>query len=180
VINQSIARRYALALLELVEKEAGFIAGRLTEFQGLLKENPIFKEVLISPAFRMDERKAVFDRILLRLEWGPPLDRFLWYLVQQGRMAWLDAVVKSFIAMVDEKEGRIRVEVATAQALPDPAVAGLKRALAEGLKKEIIMQPQVDAQLLAGVKVKVGDLVVDGSLQTQLNNLEYVLKHPQG
>jgi F-type H+-transporting ATPase subunit delta len=178
VINRSIARRYAQALMELVETDAASIAARLVEFNELLEANPVLKEVLVSPAFRMDERQKVFDQIIKRLGWGKPIDRFLWYLVEHRRMVWLGAIVESFLKKLDQAQGRVRVQVTSAQPLDEPVIANLKKALADGLKKEVIVETQVEPQVLAGLQVRIGDLVVDGSLQTQLNNLKDVLtKH---
>jgi len=178
VINRSLARRYAQALMELAETDSASIADRLAQFNELLEANPILKEVLVSPAFRMDERKRVFDQIISRLGWGKPLDRFLWYLVEHRRMVFLGAIVESFLDKLDRAQGRVRVQVTSAQQLDETVVANLKKALADGLKKEVIVETQVEPRVLAGVQVRIGDLVVDGSLRTQLNNLKDVLtKH---
>lgn len=175
MIKRSIARRYAQALLELTEGDPGIVADRLQEFDGVLQANPVLKEVLISPAFRLEERKKVFDQLIKKLGWTRPLDRFLWYLVEHRRMAWLGVIAECFIAMVDQREGRIRVQVTSARPLDKKTSAELKKALTEGLKGEVVLEPTVDESLLAGISVRVGDLVIDGSLKTQMEKLRDIL-----
>ena len=175
MINMSVARRYAQALLDLVEKDPGKVADRLVEFDQLIRTNPLLKEILISPAFRMEERRKVFDRVLKKLHWGAPLDRFLWYLVEHRRMDMLGGIAEAFQAMVYERAGKVRVEVTTAKPLDQKTGTRLSKVLGQALGKTVIMKPRVDQELIAGLSVRVGDLVVDGSLRTQLNSLREVL-----
>lgn len=175
MINMSVARRYAQALLDLVEKDPGKVADRLEEFDQLVRENPLLKEVLISPAFRMEERRKVYDRLIKKLRWGAPLDRFLWYLVEHRRMDMLGGIAEAFQTMVDERAGKVRVEVTTAKPLDQKTGTRLSKVLGEALGKSVIMRPRVDQALIAGLSVRVGDLVVDGSLKTQLDSLREAL-----
>lgn len=171
MINMSVARRYAQALLDLVEKDPGKVADRLLEFDRIIRETPLLKEVLISPAFRMEERRKVFDRMLKKLAWGAPLDRFLWYLVEHRRMDHIGGIAEAFQGMVDRRAGKVRVEVTSAKPLDQATGTRLSKTLSEAMGKTVIMKPRVDESLIAGLSVKVGDLVVDGSLKTQLNSL---------
>ena len=175
MINMSVARRYAQALLDLIEKDPSKVADRLVEFDQLIRETPQLKEVLISPAFLVEERRKVFDRVLLKLAWGAPLDRFLWYLVEHRRMDLIGGIAEAFQAMVDQRAGKVRVEVSSAKPLDQATGTRLSKALSEALGKTVIMKPRVDESLIAGLSLKVGDLLVDGSLKTQLNSLREAL-----
>jgi len=161
--------------MELVEGDPGVVADRLNTFDQILNSNPVLKEVLVSPAFRLEERKRVFEQILKKLGWTKPLDRFLWYLVEHRRMTWLSVIVECFLAMVDERAGRVRVQVKSARPLDAKSTAELTKALAEGLSGQVVLEQKVDESLLAGVTVKIGDLVIDGSLKTQMDKLRDIL-----
>lgn len=171
MIKHSIARRYAQALIELVEDDAAATGEKLQAFARLLEDNPVFREVLTSPAFRMEERRKVFEPVMAKLGWGPPLDRFLWYLIEHGRLEAIDDIAGVFTGMVDERAGRVRVEVVSASPLDETSRAALLEALAEGLGGQVVLESRVDESLLAGLSVRIGDLVVDGSLKTQLDTL---------
>jgi F-type H+-transporting ATPase subunit delta len=171
----SVARRYAQALLDLVKKDPSKVADRLVEFDRLIRETPLLKEILISPAFRMEERRKVFDRVLKKLAWGAPLDRFLWYLVEHRRMGLIGGIAEAFQGMVDQRAGKMRVEVSSAKPLDQATGTKLSKVLGAALGKTVIMKPRVDASLIAGLSLKVGDLLVDGSLKTQLNSLREAL-----
>jgi F-type H+-transporting ATPase subunit delta len=161
--------------MELVEGDPSIVADRLEQFDKLLTNNPTLQEVLVSPAFRLEERKKVFDQIIRKLGWTKPLDRFLWYLVEHRRMTWLPVISECFLAMVDERAGRVRVRVTSAKPLDEATRASLNKALADGLQAKVILELEHDEAMLAGMSIRVGDLVVDGSLKTQMEKLRELL-----
>jgi len=175
VINRSVARRYARALLELVESDPTSMAEKLSAFAGLVESNRNLAQLLVNPAFSIEERGRVLTRILQGLGWGPPLSRFLELLVQRRRIGHLGAIAEEFMGMADEQAGRVRVEVESAVDQGAAPVAKLTKALAEGLKKEVIVERKVDPDLIAGMAVRVGSLVVDGTLRSQIARMKETL-----
>ena len=176
MINRSIARRYARALIDLVEAESAQISRQLSAFSTLVTDNPNLKEVLSNPAFSLQERSKVLQRILDTLGWAAPLNRLLGLLVERHRVAYLGAIADEFSRMVDEREGRLRVTVDSAVEVEPQAVEKLKKALAEGFSKQIVLEQRVNPELIAGIAVRVGGLVVDGSLASQLTRLKEQLR----
>jgi len=172
VINRSVARRYARALMGLVDADPTGAAEKLSSFAALVESDHTLARVLSNPVFSIRERSKVLGRILSVLNWGAPLDRFLRLLVERHRIGHLSAIAEEFSSMVDEAEGRIRVTVQSAVELEEESVAGLRQALAKGLEKQVLLEQQVQPELIAGMAVRVGGLVVDGTLASQLTRLK--------
>lgn len=170
-MNRKVARRYAQALFELVKSNHRQVAGRLAVLVGLLDQSPELREVLQSPAFLREERRRVVDKLLERLGWQKPLERFLWVVVEHRRVALLADILAVFTAMVDEKEGKVRAWVESARPLADEQKDRLTGALARSLGREVIVEHELQPRLLAGLRVRVGDLLVDGSLRMQLDKM---------
>jgi F-type H+-transporting ATPase subunit delta len=171
VINHSIARRYAKALLGLVDSDLIKTAEKLKLFADLVESNPALANVLKNPGFSLDERKKVLDRVLSKLGWQVPLTRFLYLLVKRHRVAFLCAIADSFLKYVDEQEGRVRVSIESAVALDPKSLVKLQKEISKGLGKEVVFEQTVEPDLIAGMAVKVGSLVVDGSMKSQLARL---------
>ncbi len=172
MINRSVARRYARALADLVDKDLTATAAKLSGFAELVKSHETLAQVLSNPAFSLEERYKVLDRMLAQLGWAAPLDRFLRLLVERHRVIYLGAIAEEFSAMVDQAEGRVRVQVHSATELDAAELAKLKQALSAGLEKQVIVEQGVQPDLIAGMAVRVGSLVVDGSLRSQLTRLK--------
>jgi len=171
VINRSVARRYARALLDLEEKQPTETAEKLSGFARLMKSNKTLAQVLVNPAFSMEERSKVLGRILKELGWGPPVDRFFHLLVERRRISYIEAIAQEFSNMVDEIQGIVRVKVESAHELGDEPLAKMKNVLATALDKKVIIERKVEPKLIAGVAVRIGSLVVDGTMKSQIARL---------
>ena len=165
------ARRYARALFDLVEKDHRRTANELERFAGLLSEAPELREVLTSPAFTNQERRRVTDLLVRKLGWSAPLDKFLWVVVSHRRIKLWPEISTAFTALVDEHEGKLRARVESARPLDANELSKLTANLAAALGKQVIVEHRPNPELLGGVRVMVGDLLIDGSLKTMLDRL---------
>ena len=82
--------------------------------------------------------------------------------------------------LADEAAGRVRAEVRSASPLRDDQQERLKQALARRTGKEIDLSVHVDPSLLGGAIATLGGLVIDGSLRTQLEQLQVTLTQGRG
>ena len=73
--------------------------------------------------------------------------------------------------MADVHTGRVRAHVTSAQALGPAELERVRQSLARRTGKQVIIEAAVDAALIGGVVARVGDLVLDGSIRTQLGSL---------
>jgi F-type H+-transporting ATPase subunit delta len=96
---------------------------------------------------------------------------FIKALVEAQRTAIIPGVIDSFAELLNEAEGKVTAEVASAQPLDDAAKAEITAGLEKVLKKKIEIAPTVDPSLLGGFKVRVGNFLVDLSLKTRLDSL---------
>ncbi len=167
------ARRYAKALFELA-KEAGQVAQVLDELNslgGLLEGNPELHDVLFRPLHPAAQRRAVLDGVNERSGASPTVRSFFSLLIDQRRLVDFPAIHEEFERLASEDAGLRRAEVVSASALRDEQLERLRRALSVRTGGEVDVSVRVDPSLLGGVIAKVGDLVFDGSLRTQLRQL---------
>jgi F-type H+-transporting ATPase subunit delta len=172
MIKRSIARRYARALMALVTEDHATAVAQLTGFAAAFQGNPELAQVLSNPVFSLEERRRVLKRLQAVSPLREPLDRFVDLLVTRHRANYLVAVAECFGELVDELEGRVRVVVESAVDLEAPARAQLEAALASNLGQKVVLEMRVVPALLAGVQLRVGGLVLDGSLRGQLERLK--------
>jgi F-type H+-transporting ATPase subunit delta len=92
-------------------------------------------------------------------------------LIDQRRLVDFPAIREEFERLASEAAGLRRAEIVSAGELRNDQLERLRRALSARTGGEVEVTARVDPSLLGGVIAKVGDLVFDGSLRTQLRQL---------
>ena len=100
---------------------------------------------------------------------------FVRTLAENHRLAYLPEISALFDESKDEAEKIVDVTVTSAAPLDDTQRQTLATALERRLKRGIRMQCHTDPSLIGGAVLQAGDLVIDGSLRSQLNRITYEL-----
>ena len=178
MIGSKISRRYAKALLSLGQEDGQYEKyGRdLQEFGDFCSANREFFRVISSQIFPVEERKKVLDLVLEKSPFSDTLKNFLRLLVDKNRIGALGEVADYYSRLTDEISNVTRAHIITARALHDEHLGELEKALAELTSKEVKMEVKEDESLIGGLIVKIGDLVLDGSVRAQLKGLKESLR----
>jgi len=170
VISLTVARKYAKALLEigLQEKNHEILGSDLERLAGLLQENKELRLVLFSPFYPAPRRKAIARNVGKSLGLSRATLGFLDLLIDRDRVDHFPAIVKSYEGLSDEVSNRLRASLISALELPAPLVGQIKAQLQSSTGKEVILSTQENPALIGGVITKIGNIVYDGSLKTQL------------
>ena len=178
MVNVSIARRYARALLEVAveSKTLEATTDQLTAFAQVLQKNEDLADILLNPAFTRPQRTAVVEA-LFRAAGGltPAVGNLLRLLVDRGRLGYLPDIARVFLDMADQRAGVVRGKVTSAVPLPQESMQKLQQALEKLTQKKVQLQAKVDPRVLGGVSAQVGSVVYDGTLRSQLDELKRTL-----
>jgi F-type H+-transporting ATPase subunit delta len=169
----SVARRYARALFSLAADQDAVDSTRaeLAGMAELLASNPEFERRLFRPLHPVKERRGVLEGVCERGGSSRTVRNFFAYLIDQRRLIDFDAIREEFERLADEAAGQIRAEVLSASPLGDAQRARLVEALVARTGKRVELSLSVDPTLIGGAVARVGGLVFDGSLRTQLSQL---------
>jgi F-type H+-transporting ATPase subunit delta len=96
---------------------------------------------------------------------------FVRVLIEADRLGLLPQIRNLFDALKDEAEGIARAQITSAFPIDDRALGGLTAALERRFGKKIEATVSVDPQLIGGARISVGDTVIDGSVQGELQAL---------
>jgi len=171
VTEERIARVYAQAFLGAAAKttRASELVAEVELFvDDVLNKVPRFNEVLCSEFIDSERKQRLIDRVL---SGRAPVEmmNFLKVLAAHGRLGLLHPIARILKKLYAQQQGLIDVEVRVAREIDDALRKQIHDQLHTMLGSEPIMQAIVDPSLIAGMVVKVGDRVYDGSLETQLN-----------
>jgi F-type H+-transporting ATPase subunit delta len=115
------------------------------------------------PAFSPPQKKAVIKRLAEHYKLNTVFEHFLCVLVDKDRLRVLPLIYEAFVALLDTHHGRMRAHIKSATAVDDGLVADITSALKKICKKEILADVAIDKSLLAGLRVEIGGMVIDGS-----------------
>jgi F-type H+-transporting ATPase subunit delta len=175
VIAGQAERRYAEALLGSAPPEALDVLERqASELVALLSASPELRRALRHPRVAPDEKRRVLRRVAPDLH--PLLGRFFDLLLAKGREGELAEMLAAFLRRLAEQEGRVQAEVASAVPLGEEDRERLRAALAARFRRKIDLEVRVDRSLIGGVRVRVGDQVIDASLAGKLERLRRRLR----
>ena len=178
MINNSIARRYAKALVQL-GAEGGLVDLFRDELSGidrLFSGNAELRAAFSNPALTVEQKKAIMKEIVAKSGVSELVGNFLMLLVDKNRVAFLGQIIQSYEKLADEFSGVIRPLIKTAFALDASQVAAIQGALEKKTGKKVVPQVAVDQSLLGGVVTQIGDIAYDSSVKTQLKRIQDILQ----
>ena len=97
-------------------------------------------------------------------------------MAENRRLGLLGEVRKQFEALKNEREGVVEADLQSAFELSGAQLAELVAALEKRTGRKVRAQVHIDKTLIGGVRVVIGDKVIDGSVRAQLGTLESALK----
>ncbi len=175
----TIARPYAEALMQSVRdsKDEG-LADRMLpvlESLGEIASNPVAKDIIDDPSLTKDQ---VFDSLrgLLPADIPQEANNLLRLLAENGRLEVASEISRQFKELLHKERSEAEVVIETAFPIEQEQLDSLLEALGKrfpGLK--LLPQIVVDNSLIGGVKVKVGDKVLDGTVKARLAEMHAAL-----
>jgi F-type H+-transporting ATPase subunit delta len=175
--SSKLARRYARALVTLCDERGDGEAVRasLRTLAQVWVETPGALAYLANPTIAVETRRQTLDKVLTAAQAEGTARTFVQVLLDKGRIAELPGIETEFTAMLDARTGRVQADVVSATPLTQPSLDRLRELLARLLAKDVVLHPSVDAELLGGVVVRVGNTVYDASARNHLNRLRHRL-----
>jgi F-type H+-transporting ATPase subunit delta len=172
VIEKTLAKRYAAALLRTTDPE-----GSTEEAEGLLlslgqvyRADKAFRGLLAHPQVP----RAAKKKLLRKAYEGRARDsflRFLDLLVDKNRTDLIPELAEAFDRLADASKGVVRVKVVSWKPLDEGRREKLAGTLSRMTGRKILLEAATDASLRGGMRVHLGDSVLDGSVAQRLKVL---------
>ena len=173
-----LAKRYAKALFAVSREEGTSDAYRETlnvlgDFMGTYPES---MDALTNLLYPMELREKVMAQLVKALQADQYMTNFLNLVVQKRRADILPEIGAQFQALVDADQNVSRGRVIAASEISGALQAKVQTALENITGKKVILTAEIDPSIIGGIVAKVGDLVMDGSIKTQLAGLNESIK----
>jgi F-type H+-transporting ATPase subunit delta len=172
----TVARPYAEAAFKLAD-EAGAL-GKWSEMLhalALVAADERVRAAVADPSLSDAQAAGLFISILTGKLSGEA-ENFVRVLAQNGRLELLPEIAQQFEARKNERESVLEAEVHSAFELSAAQVDELVQRLEKKTGRKVKAKIEIDKNLIAGVRIVLGDKVIDGSARAQLGALETALK----
>jgi F-type H+-transporting ATPase subunit delta len=168
---EELARVYANALFEAA-KDAGKldrIHEQLGQFADAVAENHDLQVFLFSPYFSTAEKREGIATAVSGAE--PELVNFLELLAEKHRMPVIFRIRETFDDLWAKENKRLDVTVTSAIELDEAVVDHIEAELEKQTDQDIDLHAEVDPDILGGLVLRVGNMVLDASLRSKLEKL---------
>ncbi|MDH5516947.1 MAG: F0F1 ATP synthase subunit delta [Gammaproteobacteria bacterium] len=169
------ARPYARAVFESARgKSSQPKWSEALALMTLVANDPTMNDVLDNPKMTKEQKGDLFASVC-----GDKIDEsgknLIMLLAENERLSVLPAIAEQYETLRSKDEGIVDAEVTSAMPLTDEQESALKESLKKKLGSDVSLTSKVDESLIGGVVIRAGDMVIDGSIQSQLASLSNAL-----
>ena len=178
MIENLIGKRYAEALSDSISESSGLSSAleNLRTVTNALESDSELSPFFAHPSIPGEKKIAMVRDICDRLAVESNVQNLLLTLSERKKILYLKNITEYFEKVVDDRLNNVRVLVTSASELDRASVERLTSSLSKILGKTVLLTVEVDPALLAGVIVRVGDLVVDATVKNRLALLKRTIE----
>ncbi|MFC4769518.1 F0F1 ATP synthase subunit delta [Effusibacillus consociatus] len=175
-----VAKRYADALFSIAKNQnlIDGVEADLSTILAVLNEHPQLRRILHHPAISTDVKKQQVIELFGKVVSATMLN-FLQLLLDRRRENQLAGIYEEYTRLANEHRGQVKAHVETAVPMSDAELQDLGEKLGGACGKKLDITASVNPQLIAGARLKIGDRVIDASVQGQLDRFSRNLKRNQ-
>ncbi|MEO5331629.1 MAG: ATP synthase F1 subunit delta [Magnetococcus sp. YQC-5] len=174
MLNPALAKRYATALADLATEQnlLGIVGDDLNRFTAVVNTTPNMRFLLTSPTAPTQEKHAALETFITHAAPARITANLLKLLVDKRRMDLVDAIISAYHKVTEARSGRITIAIQTPKPLEANHADELKSALSKLTGKEVNLESSLNPDLLGGIVVRIGSLMMDYSVRNHLNRLK--------
>jgi F-type H+-transporting ATPase subunit delta len=161
---------YSDVMFELAE-DAGMIDQVMADLAAVgqvLQEEPEFLSLLTLGHLKEDERAAMIRRVFGGRISGLTMD-FLCVLARRNRINFLHGIGQRYEELLDQHKNLHRIEVTLAKPPSEEQLKQIEQDLSGAVNAKVKLTVTVDPEILGGIIIRKGDLVIDNSVKTILD-----------
>ena len=174
---ETVARRYATALADVVERsgELTIVRDELKSWEQMIDGNADLQSAFSNPSISHIEKEGVLNSLIAKAAPTRTTANFLRILLRNGRLVDLKEINTKFDSVLEERSGVVAAEVTSARDLSENEKTALRANIEKLTGRRVNLSFEINDAIIGGVVTRVGSTVYDGSVKTQLENLRQQL-----
>jgi F-type H+-transporting ATPase subunit delta len=172
----TIARPYAEAVFKLaIEKKTASQWSDMLELMATVARDADMANLVGNPKVDRAQLAEIFESVC-EGKLDEDARQLIRLLVENHRIAALPAIHAQFETLRHQHEGILDAQITSAFSMSTPELNALVNGLEKRFGRKIRAEVTVDSSLIGGVKVTVGDLVIDGSVRARIDQMAVAIK----
>jgi len=175
--SSETANRYALALYEIANEnsELELVEKNVDDILAIYNSSEDLINFVKNPTQSQSSQLDVFDKISNRMNLSKTIINFLNVLVSKRRIFFIEKIFLSFLSLVSEKKGEVKASLTSSKHLTKEELQSLKQNLIQTVGASIVLDYKVEEDLIGGLKMQIGSLMVDTSIKNKLKKYEQIM-----
>ena len=175
--NKQLIKKYALSLYQVGEKKNALdeIQKGIHVVNSLYKSSNTFRYFLLTKKITDNDKKVILLNIL-KEHCSTYVLELISIIIEKGDIKSLNAIISRFFMVINKESNIIPVKIITSSSMNDSDMQSLINNIESKLNKKVSAKNEVDPDIIGGVKLMIGNKVVDGSISHQLRKIKYTLE----
>ena len=172
--SSTTSKSYATALYELSKEnsELDKVEDEMKKLNKLLDSSADFKEMILNPTVAKEDKKNVIFKIADQNNFSETFKKFLGFVAIKNRLFFLGKIIESFINLVSNNKGELKAKLVTSKKLSTQERENIQKELSKDFKSPLNINFEHDPNLIAGLIMQIGSIMIDTSIRTKLKKLE--------
>ena len=170
----STSKSYALALYELAKEnsELNKVEDGMDGIKTLLSNSSDFRAMILDPTITKEEKNKVIIKIVDQYSFCQTLKKFLGFLAIKNRLFFLNQIIGSFLDLASSSKGELKAKLLSSKNLSNVELEKIRSELSKDFQSPIKIDYKYDPDLIVGLVIQVGSVMVDTSIKTKLRQLQ--------
>ena len=170
----STSKSYALALYELAKEnsELNKVEDGMDGIKTLLSKSSDFKEMILNPTVTKEEKNKVIIKIVDQYNFCQTLKKFLGFLTTKNRLFFLNQIIGSFLDLISSSKRELKAKLLSSKKLSKTELEKIRNELSKDFQSPIKIDYKCDPDLIGGLVIQVGSIMIDTSIKTKLGQLQ--------
>ncbi len=165
---------YSKALYELADesKSLSRIEEQASSIINLISKSEVFDQLIKDPTIKIEEQSKIINEISNKFNFSDLFKKFLNFIISKRRLFYLEKILKDFLAICSKMRGEISGKLISAKELNDLEINNIKDELKKIFGSDIKLSYKLDENLIGGLIVQIGSLMIDTSVKSKLQQIE--------
>ena len=171
------SERYARALFEVAKEssELDKIENNLKFFLEIYNSSPDLISFIKNPTQTNQNQLTAINIISEKLNFSKTIKNFFSLLIEKRRIFYVKKIIQSFLKLCSDKRGEVKASLISSKKLSNEELNEISSQFSQSIGSKIKFDYSVDQNLIGGVKIQIGSLMVDTSIKNKLKKYEQLM-----